>query len=71
MYIYSTFLVYNVSIKKNPIPVLIHVIVRPSHNEQSWKNVNKHSSYPGCHGMGLRCPKMNIKYNHSHTYTAK
>ena len=51
------------------IPVLIHVIIRPPHYKQSWKNVNKHSSYPWCHRVSLRSTKMNVEYNHGNTYT--
>ena len=51
--------------------MLIHVIVRSPHNEQPRKNMNKHSSHPGCHCVSLRSSKMNVEYNHGYTYTAK
>ena len=46
-------------------------LVGTNFDEDIINSINKNSSHPRSHCMSLRCPKMNIKYNHSHTYTVK
>ena len=43
--------------------------MRSSHVEKPRKDMYEHSSCPGSHGVGLRCPEVNIKHANSHTYT--
>ena len=45
----------------------VFLIDGPSHAEQPGQDVYEDSSHPGCHGVSLRAPEMNIENHHRHT----
>ena len=45
--------------------------MRSFHVEKSWQDVNEYPSHPGCHGVRLWCPEMDIEDNYCYTYADK
>ena len=50
------------------LPVLVEVVVRPTHDQQPWQDMDEDPSDPGGHGVGLRGPKVNVEHDDSYTY---
>ena len=48
--------------------MFVQIVERPPHNKKSWQYVDKNSSDPGCHCMGLRGSEVNIQNYDCHTY---